>query len=147
MSDTHDAWRRTANDKATVLAFDFGTRRIGVAVGNVMLGVARPLPTIAHEANATRFAAVAALIEEWQPDVLVVGLPVHDDGTPHEMTDARERFARQLEGRFGLPVARVDERYTTEGAESALAAAGVGRASGSRARWRGRAAHPAILVR
>ena len=113
------------NDKATVLAFDFGTRRIGVAVGNVMLGVARPLPTIAQDANATRFAAVAALIEEWQPDLLVVGLPVHDDGTPHEMTARAERFARQLEGRFGLPVARVDERYTTESAESALVAAGV----------------------
>jgi putative Holliday junction resolvase len=81
-----------ANHKATVLAFDFGTRRIGVAVGNVMLGVARPLPTIAHDANATRFAALAALIEEWQPDVLVVGLPVHDDGTPHEMTARAERF-------------------------------------------------------
>ena len=85
-----------ANDKATVLAFDFGTRRIGVAVGNVMLGVARPLPTIAHDANATPFAAVAELIEEWRPDELVVGLHVNHDGTPHDMTARADRFARHF---------------------------------------------------
>ena len=90
-----------------------------------LLRVARPLTTIAREANAARFAAIAALIDEWQPDVLVVGLPVHADGAPHEMTARAERFARQLEGRFGLQVARVDERYTTEDAEATLAAAGV----------------------
>ena len=111
--------------EATVLAFDFGTRRIGVAVGNTLLRVARPLTTIAAEATAARFAAVAALIDEWQPNVLVVGVPVHADGVPHEMTARAERFARQLEGRFGIEVARVDERYTTEEAESMLAAAGV----------------------
>jgi putative Holliday junction resolvase len=114
-----------AGHEATVLAFDFGTRRIGVAVGNTLLRVARPLTTIAAGANAPRFAAVAALIETWRPDVLVVGRPVHADGTPHEMTSRAERFARQLEGRFGLEVARVDERYTTEEAETALAQAGV----------------------
>ena len=114
-----------AGHEATVLAFDFGTRRIGVAVGNTLLRVARPLTTIATEANAPRFAAVAALIETWRPEVLVVGRPVHADGTPHEMTSRAERFARQLEGRFGLEVARVDERYTTEEAEAALAQAGV----------------------
>jgi putative pre-16S rRNA nuclease len=108
-----------------VLAFDFGTRRIGVAIGDTILGVARPLNTITGVANASRFAAVAALIDEWQPGVLVVGLPVHADGTPHDMTARAERFARQLEGRFGLKVARVDERYTTQGAEDALAASGV----------------------
>jgi putative Holliday junction resolvase len=94
-------------------------------VGNTLLRVARPLTTIAAEASAPRFAAVAALIETWRPDVLVVGRPVHADGTPHEMTSRAERFARQLEGRFGLEVARVDERYTTEEAEAALAQAGV----------------------
>ena len=114
-----------ASDNATVLAFDFGTRRIGVAIGNTMLGSARPLTTIAHDAKATRFAAVAALIAQWQPGVLVVGLPVHGDGSPHEMTARAERFARQLEGRFGLKVARVDERYTSQGAEDALVTAGV----------------------
>jgi putative holliday junction resolvase len=115
----------TASDNATVLAFDFGTRRIGVAIGNALLGVARPLTTIAEDANTDRFAAVAALIEEWHPGVLVVGLPVHDDGAPHEMTARAERFARQLEGRFGLRVARVDERYTSQVAEAALATAGA----------------------
>jgi putative Holliday junction resolvase len=117
--------KKAATPDATVLAFDFGTRRIGVAVGNTVLRVARPLTTIAAEANAARFEAVAALIDEWQPDVLVVGRPLHADGTPHGMTARAERFVRQLEGRFGLEVARVDERYTTQDAESALAAAGV----------------------
>ena len=121
-----------ASHEATVLAFDFGTRRIGVAVGNTLLRVARPLTTIAAEATAARFAAVAALIDEWQPNVLVVGVPVHADGVPHEMTARAERFARQLEGRFALQVARVDERYTTEDAEATLAAAGI-RAAGRKA--------------
>jgi len=94
-------------------------------VGNTVLRVARPLTTIAAEANAARFQALAALIDEWQPELLVVGRPVHADGAPHEMTARAERFARQLEGRFGIEVARVDERYTTEEAESTLAAAGV----------------------
>jgi len=116
---------KAASDQATVLAFDFGTRRIGVAVGNTVLRVARPLTTIVAEANAARFEALGALIDEWQPDLLVVGRPVHADGVPHEMTARAERFARQLEGRFGLAVARVDERYTTLDAESALAEAGV----------------------
>ena len=94
-------------------------------MGNTVLRVARPLTTIAAEANAARFQALAALIDEWQPELLVVGRPVHADGAPHEMTARAERFARQLEGRFGIEVARVDERYTTEEAESTLAAAGV----------------------
>jgi putative Holliday junction resolvase len=94
-------------------------------VGNTVLRVARTLTTIAAEANAARFQALAALIDEWQPELLVVGRPVHADGAPHEMTARAERFARQLEGRFGIEVARVDERYTTEEAESTLAAAGV----------------------
>jgi putative Holliday junction resolvase len=107
-----------------VLAFDFGTRRIGVAVGNTLLRIARPLTTIAAEANAARFAAVAALIGEWQPELLVVGHPVHADGVEHALTARAERFARQLEGRFGLEVLRVDERFTSVAAEDALAAAG-----------------------
>jgi putative Holliday junction resolvase len=120
------------SDEDTVLAFDFGTRRIGVAVGNALLRVARPLTTIADEANDARFAAVGALIGEWQPGMLVVGRPVHADGTEHAMTARAERFARQLEGRFGLRVARVDERFTSIGADGALAAAGV-RARGRKA--------------
>ena len=112
-------------DTGTVLAFDFGTRRIGVAVGNTLVRVAHPLTTIADESNAARFAAIASLIGEWQPAVLVVGRPLHADGTAHDMTARAERFARQLEGRVGLPVARVDERLTTVDAEAALVAAGV----------------------
>ena len=107
-----------------MLAFDFGTRRIGVALGNTLLRVARPLTTIAVEANAARFAAVAALIGEWQPELLVVGHPVHADGAEHALTARAGRFARQLEGRFGLPVAQVDERFTSVAAEDTLAAAG-----------------------
>ena len=111
----------TSPAEATVLAFDFGTRRIGVAVGNTLVRVARPLTTIAGESNAVRFAAIAALIDEWQPDRLVVGVPVHADGAPHDMTLRARRFSRQLAGRFGVPVVEVDERYTTELAQSQLA--------------------------
>lgn len=94
------------------LAFDFGTKRLGVASGNTVVGHARPLCTIAATGDA-RFTAVAALIAEWRPDALVVGVPVHPDGAPHENTVRAQRFARQLHGRFGLPVHEVDERYTT----------------------------------
>ena len=108
-----------------MLAFDFGTRKIGVAIGNTMLRTARPLTTIVGEASAARFAAISALLAEWAPAQLVVGRPVHADGTEHDMTARAERFARQLEGRFGLPVARVDERHTTREAAARLVAEGV----------------------
>ena len=111
---------------ATILAFDFGLRRIGVAVGTTRLRTARALTTIDAEDNARRFAAIGALIEEWQPERLVVGLPLHADGSPHEMTARARRFARQLAGRYGVPVVEVDERYTTELARSALREAGRG---------------------
>ena len=111
---------------ATVLAFDFGTRRIGVAMGNTLMRVAHPLATIDAPATPARFAEIAALIAEWQPARLVVGLPVHADGTPHAMTTRAKTFARALEARFALPVALVDERFTTQAAESALATAGRG---------------------
>lgn len=112
---------------ATVLAFDFGTRRIGVAVGNTILRAAQPLATIVAERDADRFAAIAALLAQWQPQLLVVGIPVHADGAAHAMTVRARKFARQLAGRFGLPVEPADERHTTELAQSALAAAGAGR--------------------
>jgi len=96
----------------TLLAFDFGTRRIGVAVGNTLLKQAQALKTLAAEGDA-RFAAIAALLAEWQPAALVVGVPRHPDGAPHENTQRAQRFARQLHGRFRLPVHEVDERYTT----------------------------------
>jgi putative Holliday junction resolvase len=96
-----------------VLGFDFGARRIGVAIGNGVTRRARPLTTVNAGRVATRWDAVAALVGEWDPAHLVVGIPRHPDGTPHDMTARCERFARQLEGRFGRPVARVDERYTS----------------------------------
>jgi putative Holliday junction resolvase len=94
------------------LAFDFGTRRVGVASGNTLTRAATALRTLSAEGEA-RFAAIAALIAEWQPDALVVGVPWHPDGAAHENTRRAQRFARQLHGRFGLPVHEVDERYST----------------------------------
>ena len=108
----------TAN--ATVLAFDFGTQRIGVAVGNTLIRVAQPLVTIAGDSESTTMAAIAALVREWQPRELVVGLPIHADGTPHAMTAKAKRFATDLGDRFQLPVALVDERWTTEIAQDQL---------------------------
>lgn len=94
------------------LAFDFGTQRVGAAAGNSVTGTASPLGSVAGD-GSRRLAAVAALIETWRPDALVVGIPRHPDGAPHDNTRRAERFARQLRGRFGLPVHAVDERYTT----------------------------------
>jgi len=105
---------------ATVLAFDFGTHRIGVAVGNSLIRFAQPLVTIAGDSDTTTLAAIAALVNEWQPQQLVVGLPLHADGTPHAMTAKARDFARELGTRFGLPVALVDERWTTEVAQDHL---------------------------
>ena len=96
----------------TLLAFDFGLKRTGTAVGNTLTRTARPLRTIAAEGDA-RFAAIAALLAEWQPDALVVGVPFHPDGAKHENTRRARRFARQLHGRFGLAVHEVDERWST----------------------------------
>jgi putative Holliday junction resolvase len=114
-----------APERGTVLAFDFGTRRIGVAVGERATGIAHPLATIDSEKNSERFAAIAALIDEWRPALLLVGLPTHADRVEHEMSARARRFARQLEGRFGIEVALADERYTTQAAAGALSAAGV----------------------
>ena len=112
-----------------MLAFDFGTRKIGVAVGNTLVRVAHPLTTIRSEARASRFDAIASLIGEWQPQALVVGRP-----TPHAVTAQSDGFARSLAGRFGLPVLRVDERFTTEVADAALREAGVRGAARAAAR-------------
>lgn len=104
----------------SVMAFDFGTQRIGVAVGATMLKSARPLTTIAVAANAARFEAIGRLIAEWQPARLVVGLPLAVDGSEHEMTARCRRFANQLHGRFGLPVELADERFSSTAAEAQL---------------------------
>ncbi|HEY0821977.1 MAG TPA: Holliday junction resolvase RuvX [Rhizobacter sp.] len=99
------------------LAFDFGTKRVGVASGNTLTRTATPLTTIAAEGDA-RFPAIERLIKEWQPEALVVGVPCHPDGTPHDNTARAQRFARQLHGRFRLPVHEVDERYSTTEAQA-----------------------------
>jgi len=111
------------DEPATVLAFDFGTRRIGVAVGNTVTRTARALTTIATDDGA----ALATVVAQWQPQMLVVGVPVHADGTPHAMTARATRFAEELRARFALPVHHADERHTTELAQSALDAARAGR--------------------
>lgn len=111
--------------QGTLLAFDFGEKRIGVAVGNSITGTAQPLTTVQGESNDQRFGAIAALLREWQPDALVVGLPCHEDGTPHELGRLSRRFANRLKGRFGLPVLLVDERYTSAVASARLSAAGI----------------------
>ena len=103
------------------LAFDYGLKRTGVAVGTRMLRSATPQGTIRAEGDA-RFAQVAERIREWQPDALVVGVPLHPDGAAHENTARALKFARQLRGRFGLPVFEVDERFSTTEALSAGAA-------------------------
>jgi putative Holliday junction resolvase len=95
-----------------VLGFDFGIRRIGVAVGNSLTQTARPLALIDDDGEL-RWRRIAALIAEWQPAQLVVGVPRHPDGEAHELTTRCQRFARQLAGRHRLPVAQVDERYSS----------------------------------
>ena len=125
MNATTKAASAPAAQHATVLAFDFGTRRIGVAVGNTVVRIAHPLTTIVGEANALRFGAIDALVAQWEPGMLVVGQPLDEDGAAQDMTARAERFARQLEGRYGLPVTRADERFTSRAAATALGEAGV----------------------
>ncbi|MDO8450117.1 MAG: Holliday junction resolvase RuvX [Rhodoferax sp.] len=111
----------------TFLALDFGIKRTGFAVGNRLMRTAQPQGTITAEGDA-RFVKIAERLREWQPDALVVGVPFHPDGAEHENTLRARKFARQLHGRFKLPVFEVDERYTTTealamGAKDADAAA------------------------
>jgi putative Holliday junction resolvase len=104
--------RQLALQLQTFLAFDFGTRRTGVAVGNRLLRQASPQGHLQAQGDA-RWPLIARCIQDWQPDALVVGVPFHPDGAEHENTLRARRFARQLHGRFGLPVFEVDERYST----------------------------------
>ncbi|MGQ0709235.1 MAG: Holliday junction resolvase RuvX [Rhodoferax sp.] len=97
---------------ASFVALDYGTKRTGVAYGTRLLGTAQPLSTIQARGDA-RWAALRHCIGQWQPDALVVGVPFHPDGAAHENTVRAQQFARQLRARFGLPVAEVDERYST----------------------------------
>jgi putative Holliday junction resolvase len=97
---------------ATFMAFDFGMKRTGVAVGNRIMGTAQPQGSIAAEGDA-RFQHIALRLKEWQPDAIVIGVPYHPDGAAHENTMRAKKFGRQLHGRFNLPVFEVDERYST----------------------------------
>ena len=96
-----------------VLGFDFGVKRIGIAMGNTLTGQAQPLTVIKAVDNATRFQVIGDLIEQWKPARLIVGEPRHPDGAEHDMTLRSRRFANQLHGRFSLPVELVDERYSS----------------------------------
>ncbi len=96
-----------------VFGFDFGVKRIGIAMGNTLTGQAQPLSIVDAVDNATRFKLIGALIDEWRPARLVVGEPRHPDGAEHDMTLRARRFANQLNGRFNLPVELVDERYSS----------------------------------
>lgn len=114
----------------TLLAFDYGRRRIGVAAGQSVTGSASPLGTVRNTANGPDNAALAALIREWRPALLVVGLPLHADGSPSEMQHPVEEFIELL-GAFELPIDTIDERYTSVEAQARLKEA---RAAGARGR-------------
>jgi putative Holliday junction resolvase len=109
----------------TVLAFDFGTKRIGVAVGDFETRLAHPLAAISAVENRARFAAIGRLIAEWRPVRLVVGIAAHADGTEHPVGSLARRFAQRLHGRFGIRTELVDERLTSREAEGLLRAAGA----------------------
>ena len=110
----------------TILAFDFGEKFTGVAVGEASVGMAHPLDLITAASNAARMDEIAGLVAEWKPGALVVGLPLSMDGTEHELTRRCRRFARQLEALFGVQVRLVDERLSSTAAEEALRTAGKG---------------------
>jgi putative Holliday junction resolvase len=109
----------------TVLAFDFGEKRIGVAIGETMLKVAHPLSTINTEENDAKFAQIANIVHEWRPSLLIVGLPMHMDGQPHLLTQLSKKFAQRLEGRFNLPVMMIDERLSSAEATQNLNEIGI----------------------
>lgn len=110
---------------SAVLAFDFGEARIGVATGSTELAIPHPLETIAADDNERRFARIGVLIADWQPALLVVGLPLAPDGSEHELTRLARKFANRLHGRFNLPVELVDERFSSASAAEALRQAGL----------------------
>ena len=104
----------------TLLAFDFGVRRIGVALGNTLTGTARALEVFDSTPEVQRFTHIEALIRTWQPQRLVVGRPLNEDGTESDTTLRAQRFSNQLRGRFGLPVETVDERFSSREAQAII---------------------------
>ncbi len=117
--------RKYPDIAGTVLAFDFGEKRIGVATGETILKTAHALTTIEAEENEIKFNMIGQLITEWRPSLLIVGLPTHMDGTPHTMTQLAKKFAQRLEGRFNLPVMMMDERLSSAEAAQHLREVGV----------------------
>ncbi|GMR07269.1 MAG: Holliday junction resolvase RuvX [Gammaproteobacteria bacterium] len=113
-----------AEGQRTILGFDYGLKRIGVALGMEITRTARPLTIVACHDGKPVWESISALIEEWHPDLLVVGLPVTLEGNQQEMTDCSRSFGRKLSGRYNLPVQHVDERLTTVEAKSRLAGQG-----------------------
>ncbi|WP_028772622.1 Holliday junction resolvase RuvX [Shewanella waksmanii] len=104
----------------SVLGFDFGTKSIGVAIGQAITASARPLTSLKANDGIPKWEDIAALIEEWQPDIVVVGLPLNMDGTEQEMTQRARKFANRINGRFGIKIATQDERLTTADAKARL---------------------------
>lgn len=123
--DNENVYNKAQVQSGTVLAFDFGERRIGVAVGEHLIHSANPLTTIDNESNEVRFATITELIQEWQPKLLVVGMPLSLDGSETEVTQLCKKFARRLNGRFNLPVMLVDERYSSAEASQLLNQTGI----------------------
>ena len=123
--DNENVYNAQQVTSSTVLAFDFGEQRIGIAVGEHLLRTANPLLTIDNESNEVRFENISRLVKEWQPKLLIVGLPLNVDGSEHEMSQLCKKFARRLNGRFNLPVLLVDERYTSVEASEILNQRGI----------------------
>ncbi len=126
IKQTIDSPNSSTRIEGSVLGFDFGEKRIGVALGEHLLGIAHPLTTIATEINDERFRQIGALINEWKPVTLVVGLPLSLDGEEHQLTLLCKKFSRRLEGRFNLPVVMIDERLTSAAASQTLNELGIG---------------------
>jgi putative Holliday junction resolvase len=137
---------KARSSSLTVLAFDFGLQRIGVAVGEAELGTAHPLEGVSAQTQPGRFTAIERLVAEWKPSLLVVGRPLGEDGAPHEMTRRAEKFARQLNGRLGLPVEMVDERYSSAEVESRMRAAYGGQKAANMARGKTLDSHAAQVI-
>lgn len=123
--DNENVYIAEAVLSSTVLGFDFGEQRIGVAVGEHLWATANPLTTIDNESNEVRFQVIAGLIQEWQPKLLIVGLPLSLDGTENNVTQLCKKFARRLNGRFNLPVMLIDERFSSAEASNLLSESGI----------------------
>ena len=123
--DNEKVYDKIKVQSGTVLAFDFGERRIGIAVGEHLISSANPLTTNDSESNEVRFTMITQLVNEWHPKLLVVGLPLSLDGSETEVTQLCKKFARRLNGRFNLPVIMIDERYSSTEASQLLNESGI----------------------